>query len=345
MSKNKPNWEDNDQLIRVKKKSSVFEKIIKAIIYGILWIAIPRFVKQNKEQSKDVVSIAYDRLNSNEFKFIPPGYALYLFLSFIPIVCIVISVLGAISPKYDIVVRFIILGKIIPGIESTIPNMGLLWKDPAQAAVLVLFFVSVIWLTSGGYSKMIGSINALYDYKGGNSFFKNRLKGILLSLIVTLILTLLFMAATGLMTFLIEKANYGVFPADLTKITNAKDLNLTVEFWLVYYFSLVIFLPIGTYLGFLFFFRFSPNFKLKFQYIHPGALISAIPTAFFVLIFGSLTSIINYNKFGPVATFMYLLLLLSYMSYFIYAGLIVNASFYKSFINEPIFVRKKVLIQ
>lgn len=68
---------------------------------------------------------------------------------------------------------------------------------------------------------------------------------------------------------------------------------------------------------------------------HPGALIAAIPTAIFILIFGSLTSLIPYKKFGIVASFMYIILLLSFTSYFIYMGIIVNSSFYKTFINLP----------
>ncbi|GAA8715520.1 Uncharacterised protein [Chlamydia abortus] len=47
---------------------------------------------------------------------------MYLFLSFIPISLILVSIIASISPEYDTVFRYAILGKIIPGIDTILPK-------------------------------------------------------------------------------------------------------------------------------------------------------------------------------------------------------------------------------
>ncbi|AWX42647.1 Ribonuclease BN-like family [Metamycoplasma cloacale] len=324
-----------NQVIQTKKSNNIFEKIFKWIIYAILFIAVPRHLKSSKTKGQEIVNHAYDKMHSHEFAFIPAGYALYLFLSFIPVSILMTAIIGPINEHYDIVLRYVILGSVIPGIQDVLPKMSDLWSNAGEIVTFIIFIFSIIWLSSNGYSKFVHSIDALYEHKTENKMWKYRLKGIVVSLVLTCGLTLLLLAFTAFMTFLIDESNFGVFPNEWTDLMTIKDLKLTTPFWLVYYFTIFLCLPIFTYIGFLLFFKYAPSFKLKLNYIHPGAMISSIPTSIFILIFGSLTSIIRYQKYGPIAAFMYVILLTSVMSYFIYIGVIVNASFYKVFINEP----------
>ncbi|WP_052169666.1 YihY/virulence factor BrkB family protein [[Mycoplasma] anseris] len=334
---NEPKKENikNDQVIANKRRSNIFEKIFKWIIYGILFLAIPRYLKSSKVKGKEIVDDAYQKINSNEFAFIPAGYAMYLFLSFIPIACLFVAIIGPISEHYDIVLRYVILGRIIPGVQTTLPNMATIWKGAGGIIAFILFAVSIIWLASKGYAKFAYSIDALYEHKTPRRMWMYRLKGVVISIILTFGLTLMLLGFTAFMTFLIESSEFGVFPSEITSDFTIKNLELKTEFWLIYYFTIILLLPFFTYIGFLIFFKWAPSFKLKLNHAHPGAMISAIPTSIFILIFGSLASIIPYNKYGPIASFMYIILLMSVMSYFIYTGLIVNASFHKIFINQP----------
>ncbi|ACF06983.1 Ribonuclease BN-like family [Metamycoplasma arthritidis] len=334
----------SSQIIESKKSNNIFERITKWIIYAILFIAIPRHLKSSKSKGREIVNSAYKKINSNEFAFIPAGYAMYLFLSFIPIACLLLSVIGPISPEYNAILKLAILGRIIPGVEKVLPDMASIWNSAGGAITLILFALSVIWLSSKGYAKFVHSIDALYEHKSPQRAWKNRIKGVFLGVLIAFGLTILLLAFTAFMSFLAKESAFGdLSPATLSKenLTLA-DLKLRWEFWLVYYFSIIITLPIVTYLGFLIFFKLAPNFKIKIAHVHPGALITAIPTSVFILIFGSLTSIIPYGKFGPVAAFMYLILLMVFMSYFIYVGVIVNATFYKTFINLPIMEKSKL---
>lgn len=324
----------NNQIIQTVPKRNIVERVVKWIIYAILFIAIPRYLRSSKTKGKEIVNSAYKKLNSNEFAFIPAGYALYLFLSFIPVSLILLSVITPIRPQYDIVFRHAILGLIIPGISEIIPqDISTVWTNAGGAIALVLLAISVILISSKGYAKFIVSIDALYEHKTALRAWKGRIKGIFISIILILGLSLILFAFTAFLTFLIEKAGLAKFPADLNSIKNFADLKPTLALKLIFYFMVILTLPPLTYLSFVLFYLYSPNFKLKFNQVHPGALITAIPTSLFILIFGSLTSLIQYDKFGPVAAFMYLILLVTFISYFTYAGVIVNSSFYKTFVN------------
>ncbi|TPR54309.1 YihY/virulence factor BrkB family protein [Metamycoplasma neophronis] len=337
---NKPQTKTNNlnvssnQIVKNKTNKNLFERVIKWIIYAILFIAIPRYLRSSRIKGKEIVNSAYEKLNSHEFAFVPAGYAMYLFLSFIPITCLLLGVIGSISAKYEVVLEHVMLGQIIPGISQVIPSISSLWSSAGGAIAFALFALSVIWLASKGYSKFIYSIDALYGHKSPYRMWKTRIKGFIVSIIISFGLALALLGFSAFMTFLIENAGLGEFAEDLSKMTLA-DFHLQWEFYLIYWVTIILFLPVLTYLAFLLFFTFAPNFKLKFSQAHPGALIASIPTSVFILIFGSLASLIPYQKFGIVASFMYVILLLSVMSYFIYAGVIVNSSFYHTFVNMP----------
>ncbi|WP_373437765.1 YhjD/YihY/BrkB family envelope integrity protein [Metamycoplasma equirhinis] len=334
-SNNRPSVVES-QIVTSKKKNNFFVKILKWIIYGILYVAIPRYLRSSKTKGREIVDSAYGKLNSNEFAFVPAGYAMYLFLSFIPVSILLIGIIGSISERYEVVLKFIILGQIIPGISDIVPKISEIWKSGAAGAIgFTLFAFSIIWLASKGYSKFIFSIDALYRHNAQFRMIKTRIKGFILSLIISAGLTILLLGLTAFFTFLIEHAKLGNFAPSLDAMTKKSDFNLSWEFELVYWVTIIILLPVVTYTAFVLFFTFSPNFKLKFSQAHPGALISAVPTSLFILLFGSLTSLIRYSNFGVVASFMYIILFLSVTSYFIYMGVIVNSSFYHTFINLP----------
>ncbi|WP_412031825.1 YihY/virulence factor BrkB family protein [Metamycoplasma buccale] len=335
---------NSNQVIENKHSKNIIERIVKWFIYIILFIAIPHKIKNNKTKGKEIVNNTYKKFNSREFAFIPAGNAMYLFLSFIPISCLLISVIGPIKIEYNIVLRYAILGRIIPGVQDTLPDMTSIWKNAGGAITFVLFAVSVIWFSSKGYSKFVFSVDALYEHKTPLHMVLIRIKGVVISVILTIFLTALLLSFTAFMSFLMKEAGFSGLSTqeEYSKVKLVSDLKLRWEFWLIYYFTIVLTLPIFTYLSILLFFKFAPSFKIKFSHIHPGALIASIPISIFILIFGSLTSIIRYDKFGPVATFMYLILLVSLMSYFIYIGVIVNSSYYKTFINLPTINKRSI---
>ncbi|AZZ65296.1 YihY/virulence factor BrkB family protein [Metamycoplasma phocicerebrale] len=338
----KSNSLSSKQIVKNKNKQNILERIVKWVIYAILFIAMPNYIKSSKTKGKEIVNSAYSKINSNEFAFVPAGYAMYLFLSFIPTLGLAVGIIGAINESYETVINVIILGQLIPGIKEVMPAFSLIWQSAGGITAFILLTLSILWLGSKGYAKFILSFDALYEHKSTNLVWRTRVKGFLTSIFITCSLIIALLIASSFLNFIL-KNGFGVVVTDKIELSN-----LPWEFQLIFWLPTIIFLPAITYASFLLFFKFSPNFKLKFSHVNPGSLIAAIPTSFYILIFGSLTSLINYKKFGVVASFMYIILLLSVMSYFIYSGVIVNSSFYKTFVNLPtiqkqsIFNRKRV---
>ena len=187
-NENKPELA-NDQVILNQTHNNFLEKILKAIIYGILYIAISRYLKSSRTKGKEIVNSAHTKLKSNEFAFIPIGYAMYLFLSFIPISLILVSIIASISPEYDTVFRYAILGKIIPGIDTILPkDISSIWTNPGGAISFLILTLSIIFFTSKGYSKFIISIDALYEHKTKYRAWKGWAKGIVVSISLIAIL-------------------------------------------------------------------------------------------------------------------------------------------------------------
>ncbi|WP_330463241.1 YihY/virulence factor BrkB family protein [Metamycoplasma gateae] len=323
------------QIVKNRQKQNIVEKIIKAIIYGILFIAIPNYLKSSKVKGQEIVKSTYSKINSNEFAFVPSGYAMYLFLSFIPTLGLVIGIIGAINPEFEIIIKVMILGQLIPGIEDVMPAFNDIWKSAGGTIAFIFLTISILWISSKGYSKFILSFDALYEHKSLNGIWKIRVKGFLTSIIITFSLTILLLVISSFLNFILKN----VFSISVNDKTTLKSLPW--EFQLIFWLPTILFLPIITYIAFLFFFKFAPNFRIKFSHVSPGALVVSIPTSLYIIFFGSLTSLIDYNKFGVVASFMYIILLLSVMTYFIYTGVIVNSSFYKTFINLPIMQKSK----
>ncbi|ENY53739.1 YihY/virulence factor BrkB family protein [Metamycoplasma alkalescens] len=316
-------------IVKNKKKQNLLEKIIKSIIYGILFITIPRYIKSSKTKGREIVNSAYTKINSLEFAFAPAGYAMYLFLSFIPTIGLVIGIIGSINQEFEFVIKVIILGQLVPGIDKVIPAFSEVWSNAGGATTFIIVAISVLWLSSKGYSKFILSLDALYEHKTQNAAWQTRIKGFITSIIITSALIIFLLIISAFLAFILNN----VFGIKITKDIVLKDLPW--EFQLIFWLPTIFFLPFAICLGFLLAFKFAPSFRIKFSQITPGAFVAAIPTALYILIFGSLTSLINYKQFGVVASFMYIILLLSVMSYFIYIGIIVNSSFYKTFINLP----------
>lgn len=281
---------------------------------------------KNKEQNEELVENTYKKIQSREFSFIPAGLALYLFMAFIPILTIVLSIFSF-SAEYTEILRVDILGRLIPGIESSIPAIQEFFESNAGGSIaLIILLISSIWLSSNGFVKFIRSESLVYDYKSIDNLLILRIKGILIVFGLSALISLM------LLIFI---------PILLLLKTSLKD-NPSLYSAIFYLLSFVS-ITLGSYFSFLLLFKMSPSFKLRFKDVSPGAIVATIPTSLFVVIFGSISSIdsINYGNFGTIGTFMFLVILILQMSFYLYIGLIINASYYETFIGQKLISKYK----
>ncbi|MGL5733133.1 MAG: YhjD/YihY/BrkB family envelope integrity protein [Metamycoplasmataceae bacterium] len=320
---------------------SIFDKIVKMIIFISLKLTLNRRILANPIKKRELINTTYENMSSPKFNFIPAGLGLYLFLSMIPISIIVILIISAISHipvlagdsslGWDIILRKDVLAKIIPGVDTLLiiidtTDVNIIFFN----TTIILLLLSSIWFSSKGLSRFIDSQSAIYDHVDQTNFIIKRLRGIMMVPIISLFFVI------SLLSLLPLLALYQKYWPPISET----DRVFGWEYETLFYFTMLIYLSVWSYIGVGLLFRFSPLFKLKWREIAPGIMITIIPTIIFIMSFGYIASFIDYTKYGAIGTFLYSITFVLVLSYFLYAGILINASYYKTFFSQRIVPKK-----
>ncbi|WP_027120723.1 YihY/virulence factor BrkB family protein [Mycoplasmopsis lipofaciens] len=314
-NKLKKSWLSKNILPRKNYKKSWDEKLIKFFIKIILWIATPRASWKNKSKTSELINRTYLKFSGRDFTFIPISLAFYFLISFVPIITIVVMLLSLIS-NYNQIFIDEILARIIPGVKAIMNIPDSIKQSKAQYTSIILLMLASIWIASSGFGKFIYSQNYIYGHENLGNWLTNRIKGFIVVIGISIYLFLFI----SLYIFFHKAFSYSI---------NEKFTKNTI-----FYISFSIYLIINLYFGFTLMFKLTPSFKLSWNMVFPGVLISSIPVMIFIMLFGYLTSIIDYNKYGVIGTFMYIAMFVSTLSYFMYLGIIVNEAYYKTYFSS-----------
>lgn len=302
---------------------NIIGKIVKFLIRLSLVFVISKKNSLNDHKKRSIVETTYDSLSSTKFAFIPPGVGLYFFLSLIPIMIISLSILS-LFPDYSKVLigKEGVLSRVIPGIQSMFVTIKL-DSNFLKNAFLIFFVISILWFASKGITKFTDSLITMYEYNQNVNWFIKRLKGIFVVLLISLYLAGALIAYAPLMQLIVpfQKTNSMLF-----------------EF--LFYITTMMYLLFFGYIGIGALFIMLPPFKIKWKQIHPGIITSLIPIVIFIISFGPLMKLFNYEKFGPIGTYVYLLIFVLYLSYFLHAGIIINSSYYKIYFYTQLSFKK-----
>lgn len=304
---------------------TLFEKIVKFLIKISLFLTISRNNLLNSRKRAEIVDSTYESLSSEKFTFIPSGVAIYFFTSFIPILLIVILLVDLFPNNgWKDVLLNDVLDHIIPGIKDMIKTIQF---DKTETKIIIMFFmISLIWFSSKGITKFNDSFVSIYDYEYNSNWIIKRFKGFFTVCVITVFFFLWSLSYLPLLSAIKDQF---------------KDNDPLYQF--LFYLTSFIYMIVFGYIGIGLIFIYLPPFKLKWKQIKPGILTALIPTVFFVLIFGSIAKLLNYEKFGPIGSVIYALIFVLYLSYFLHAGIIVNASYYKTYFSINM-VKKKIII-
>ncbi|MBU4689510.1 YihY/virulence factor BrkB family protein [Mycoplasma zalophidermidis] len=303
----------------------LLEKIIKFFIMLILWIATPKTTWKNKSKTKELIDRTYNRFTAKDLTFIPISLSFYFLVSFVPILTVVIVLLSFIQ-DYNNVFLNVILVRIIPGVENLInvPNLNI--NHGVQYTTIAILLLTSTWLGSNGWGRFIYSQNYIYGHETLGNFFINRIKG--------------FFIVVSISIYLFLVTAFYIFIYKLIS-TNLNSVGEKIFF----YVSFDIYLMIVLYFGFTLIYKLTPSFKLSWNSVLPGVLIASFPNMLFIGAFGYLTSLIKYNQYGAIGTFMYIALFVSSLSYFIFLGLIVNESYYKTYHSSYTIAKREWLFK
>ncbi len=313
------------KIIIKPKKISIGEKIIKFIIWIALRLSIrPTHWRDNKK-NKEMIDLTYKKIMAPDFLFIPPSFAFYLFMAFMPIIFMVLLIVSQNDTLLTDISNFISKGvkdddtqKTLLKIRNIVKNITDLSGPESTGNIIKLVFALslTLWISSAGFAKFVFTQSYIYGHDKFGGYWMNRFRGMFIVCCIALYIT-------GIISFFIFMPHWIEKVLDPAIHKKAYATVITI--------SQIIFTLLFIYLGFIALFKFSPRFKLTWKQIHPGALASTIPISIFILLFSWLTKyIFQYKIYGSLALFMILAATMFQISYFIYVGLLVNAVFYKT---------------
>ncbi|WP_027334303.1 YihY/virulence factor BrkB family protein [Mycoplasma elephantis] len=295
------------------KRKTILETTIKFFINIIFLISIPKKRRLNKNKNKELVNTTYNQISSKEFKFIPSSTSFHLLVAFVPIISMVFGLLYLTNNEFADSFKENILSRIIPGIEKTIDGTSFIDNKISNISAFSVVFASSLFLGSSGFSSLIFTQNYIYKHKTMGNVFANRIKGILIVCSITIFLYL------SSLTYLVT----------LKILSLDRNLNTFKLLWS--YILLSVWIIVTLIIGISLLFKMSPTFKLKWKQIVPGVIIAATPMILFSIIFGFISSIFDYGKYGIIGTLLYLSVFIYVITYFMYLGIIANAAYLKTY--------------
>ena len=321
------------------KEVSAVERIVKLIIYIALRLVIkPSKWKLDKEKNYKVIDHVYKRIMSADFIYIPSSLAFHFIMAFVPMLMIIVGITSLIDPgsaadTFGSILREGVretLGRFIPGVNDVIDQLSATvanvsskgtagFLDIHVGGLIALFFTFLLaaWISASGFAKLVFTQSYIFKHKYIGGYWMNKIKGIFM--------TIAF--ATGIIMVL------SINILTLYYIKEDRNLSELGKTSLKYFF-LVVTLFIGTFIGIIVLFRFSPRFKIKVRNILPGSLVVTIPTVGFLALFGTISSIWNYSTYGTVGLIMYIGMSSLIFSYFLFVGIATNDAYYKTFVAD-----------
>ncbi|MCR8613393.1 MAG: YihY/virulence factor BrkB family protein [Mycoplasma sp.] len=309
------------EVVLVKRRTiPLDERIVKFFIWIALRVSIRPVHWKNERKNRNIIHKAYKRITSKDFVFIPPAFAFYLIMAFVPTLIIALYLIS-----FSENVTSYVQDHFLKDIKIDSSNLVLFSSSLTQTISSITLILISAWIASAGFSKFIFTLSHVYGHEKFGGFWMNRIKG------MTIVLAFSLFVAIGML-------GWALLPLFLNAIgltTNSTTYN--VLFWVFLTLAGFVYL----YGGFVLLFILAPRFKMKWRHVHPGSVAVTIPTLAFILLFGVITRYtLKYSAFGIIAPFMTMAMSMLFVSYFIYVGMVVNVVFYNTHYNGKTIPKK-----
>ncbi|TDV24195.1 membrane protein [Mycoplasmopsis mustelae] len=324
--------------------TKLYEKIILGIISIFAHFLIRASSQSQKAKRKKVVLNVFEKFWANDYNFVWLSTAFYMLISFVSVIYIVnflnISIndnihafTNYVSPFYQNAVangnasesvfqslfNITIFNKFIPGSDLYFsPQNNVIVNSTLNKLYSLIpgSFVAIpsLYIAAGGYGKLITSFNVIYSHERIGTYWGNKVKGLFLVIVVSVILW-------GLSTI-------HIFVQARVFISHSL-IDSAFNDFLYILFTIIFFV-----LTFLFLFKLTPSFKLNFNSIYRGMIISTTPTVLLVIIYTYLNKLFSYSKYGAAVGFFFSIgFFVNWYVYFMFLGIIFNNAYYKSYIS------------
>ncbi|MBP1990051.1 YihY/virulence factor BrkB family protein [Paenibacillus eucommiae] len=267
-------------------------------------------VKNNKDTN--FVEDLYCRFQDDEVPAMGAQLTYYLILSFFPFLIFLIAVLSF----TDFEAREFIDGmaRVMPDMSSnTILNVYEEIQNSRSGSILSIGLIAALWSASNGVNAVIKALNKAYDVEETRPFWKVRGLSVLFTIVLAVVITLCFL----MLVFgrIIGESLY-------------KFAHLPGSFEVIWTFTQFL-IPLAIMvIVFVMLYLFTPNLRLKFKEVLPGAVfatvgwvVTSVLFSFYVNNFGS------YSKtYGSIGGIIVLLTWLYLSSIIIVLGGEINAT-------------------
>lgn len=259
----------------------------------------------------DAVDEFFSGMGSRRLTTYSSSCAYYLFMSLVPVIMLLVSVLQYTPLTRDVVLEAVAdyvpdsLYEIVYFIVTSIYNGG--------RVALTVSILLTIWSASACMKALLRGMDSVYDAERKEDYIRFSLRACFYMIIFVFILMLSFFVMV-----------YGGKILDYIEQSMPVNHSLDFLFTLAKYLRFVIILALLA-LVFCLLYKWMPARRLKFRQQLPGAVFSSVAWAAFSFIFSFYVSLSDrFGAYGYIGTIMVAMIWIFYCFYFLLLGGFIN---------------------
>lgn len=259
----------------------------------------------------DAVDEFFSGMGSRRLMTYSSSCAYYLFMSLVPVIMLLVSVLQYTPLTRDVVLEAVAdyvpdsLYEIVYFIVTSIYNGG--------RVALTVSILLTIWSASACMKALLRGMDSVYDAERKEDYIRFSLRACFYMIIFVFILMLSFFVMV-----------YGGKILDYIEQSMPVNHSLDFLFTLAKYLRFVIILALLA-LVFCLLYKWMPARRLKFRRQLPGAVFSSVAWAAFSFIFSFYVSLSDrFGAYGYIGTIMVAMIWIFYCFYFLLLGGFIN---------------------
>lgn len=259
----------------------------------------------------DAVDEFFSGMGSRRLTTYSSSCAYYLFMSLVPVIMLLVSVL-----QYTPLTRDVVLEAVADYVPDSLYEIVYFIVTSIYSGGRVALTVSIlltIWSASACMKALLRGMDSVYDAERKEDYIRFSLRACFYMIIFVFILMLSFFVMV-----------YGGKILDYIEQSMPVNHSLDFLFTLAKYLRFVIILGLLA-LVFCLLYKWMPARRLKFRRQLPGALFSSVAWAAFSFIFSFYVSLSDrFGAYGYIGTIMVAMIWIFYCFYFLLLGGFIN---------------------
>jgi membrane protein len=280
-------------------------------------------MKQKIKKLYDAINGFSKEINEDHVRAYASSAAFFMFLSLIPYLILIISVI-----PYTPLTKADVLAGVVELLPDALDSYAISIIDQLYAntfAALSFSIIAVIWSSAQGLLSITNGLNSIYDVDENRNYFFLRARAGAYTLVLAIVMIASLMLSG--------------FGREIHEIATRYIPKLPETFQTIINFRILLTLSILTCM-FAMIFRFIPNKKQRLRDQLPGAFFTAVGWTLFSWAFSVYINLFNaFTMYGSLTTVVIIMLWLYAGMYIMFIGAEMNSYFEDAF--EAFFKKRK----